>query len=105
MSDTDNYKPGDKLAFNVYGQWEIHTVDRVTPSGRIICGHRTLNPDLSIRGRRGFGGPFVAYPVTPKIEREAWRQKVVMHADRFNFASLSDGALWLVEQAMAGAKQ
>ncbi len=53
MSD-DAIKVGDELAFRVgmVGTIQIHQVTAITPSGRIVCGPYTMNPDLSIRGRK-----------------------------------------------------
>lgn len=73
---------GDSLAFccGFGGRYEIHTVTRITPSGRIVCGRYTLNPDLSIRGRRSGGigswGPRRGEVVTPEIRGIIRSQRV-----------------------------
>ena len=44
------YKSGDRLAYWSGDRWGIRRIDRITPSGRLVIGTTTLNPDLSIRG-------------------------------------------------------
>ena len=64
-------KVGDELAFRgCYGrEWSIFKVTGITPTGRIKCGHYTLDPNLRIRGPQKWG-PYEAKSVTPEI-REA----------------------------------
>lgn len=74
---TDGYAVGDELAFAVgYGnpQLEIRTIDRITPSGRIVCGNYTLDPSLRLRGR-SYGSPYSGQPVTEEIRIECARQE------------------------------
>lgn len=66
-------KVGDKLAFRIgfRNQWHIETIKKITPSGRIKCGHRELNPDLTVRGRsNSWSGPYCAEILTPELEAE-----------------------------------
>lgn len=75
MSETtvQQFKVGDELAFqtgNWQGGWEIHKITKITPSGRLECGRWTLNPDLSIRGSKGYYGPYKAYVVTDLIREK-----------------------------------
>ena len=73
MSD---YKAGDQLVLkHRYGDWQIITVGRVTPSGRLVCGNYTLNPDLTVRGRGDWSAVYRAEPVTPEIRTEVLRQR------------------------------
>lgn len=65
--DSVEIKVGDSLAFGCGSRYEIHKVTRITPSGRIVCGRYTLNPDLSVRGRTDRWGPYRGEVVTPKI--------------------------------------
>ena len=54
----------------------IETVDRITPSGRIVTDKTTqINPDLSIRGANKWG-PYRMKPVTPDIEEAYKKQEV-----------------------------
>lgn len=87
------YKVGDRLAISHrFGGWIIYTIDKITPSGRIVCGNYTLNPDLSIRGPEKWG-PYRAYPVTEEIERSARRREYLMRLGRVKFDVLPDSVL------------
>ncbi len=60
-------KVGDELAVpRRFGGWDFHTVEAITPSGRIKCGRFVLNPDLSIRGASPYG-PYSACLATDEI--------------------------------------
>lgn len=66
-----SYKVGDKLAFRIgfYQKWHVEEITHITPTGRMQCGHYTVNPDLTIRGKRdrGYYGPYRAEKVTQEI--------------------------------------
>lgn len=68
-------KVGDELAFQwgLNKRWGIFQVQRITPTGLIKCGHWTVNPDLSIRGR-GYTSPFRAHLPTPHVREQVRRQ-------------------------------
>lgn len=72
---TDKIKVGDKLAFRVdYGSgWEIQTVERITPSGRIVTLSYTMDPNLKIRGNTGWG-PHQGEPVTDELQQQIKRK-------------------------------
>ena len=104
----NKYAVGDKLAFRGgygNGSWEIHEIERITPSGRIVCGRFTLNPDLSIRGRSGYSGPFKGEPVTEEIENEYRRQKNLQKIDDTKFHLLSDSALAAIVDVIKSEKR
>lgn len=66
---------GDELAFRSgygKGQLQILRIERVTKSGRLVCGEITCNPDLTVRGRgRGWSQmPRRGELVTDAIRRE-----------------------------------
>lgn len=66
-------KVGDEIAFRVGGLnrvWAVYEVNRVTPSGRIRAGKYELNPDLTVRGKSGWGGPYTGHLVTSELRRE-----------------------------------
>ena len=86
---------GDELAFrHSYGTcWSIYKVEKITPSGRIVCGRYTLNPDLTIRGDRGYHGLYCGEIVTPKIRAEVARQKQLDLIAVTNWKELSDAVL------------
>ena len=72
---------GDELAFrcgSIRTRWEIHTITAISPSGLIKCGMWELNPDLTIRGKRGNYGPFAGEPVTEEIRQEMLRAKWIL---------------------------
>jgi hypothetical protein len=85
---------GDKLAFqNRYGSgWTIYKVTKITPTGRIKCGPYTLNPDLTIRGP-GKWGPYRAYEVTPAIQEEVRRAKLIQELQSVKFEKLTTDQL------------
>lgn len=85
------YTVGQEIAFNVgygSGTWEIEKIEKITPSGRLICGHRTLNPGLSIRGGGGFGQPYRGHIVTDKIRKQYQRQQLVTYFRTLEYDAL-----------------
>jgi hypothetical protein len=76
MSEDKPQRPiqvGDEIAFlsdSFSRSWRIYKVDKITPSGRIKVGHYELNPDLTIRGRSGWSGPFSGVFVTPELRKK-----------------------------------
>ena len=92
----EGVKIGDKLAFDTgYGlgsrqtRWAIYEVTKITPSGRIVCGPYTLDPNLSIRGRKGYGGPYRGKVVTQEILDSVKASKLIGLIDRVKFRELS----------------
>jgi hypothetical protein len=75
MSEDSQQRPiqvGDEIAFrsdHFSRSWTVYKVDKVTKSGRIKAGHYEMNPDLTIRGRSGWGGPFKGVFVTPELRK------------------------------------
>ena len=75
MSEDSQQRPiqvGDEIAFrsDYFGRlWTVYKVDKVTKSGRIKAGHYEMNPDLTIRGRSGWGGPYKGVFVTPELRK------------------------------------
>lgn len=98
------YAVGDKLAFS-YSQrkWEVGKITKITPSGRIVCGRFTLNPDLTIRGDKGYGGPYRGVPLTDEIKREYVRQKHIELIRSTRFEDLSDRQLDAVVRSIQSA--
>lgn len=88
------FKVGDKLAFRYgfgAGFWSILTIEKITSSGRYICGPFTLNPDLTVRGRKGrLASPYRAQAVTPKILTLYERQKYLDIIQRTDFNILGN---------------
>lgn len=105
MNETE-IKVGDELAFHGgygHGKWSIHKVDRITPSGRIVCGPYTLNPNLRVRGRRGYGGPWEGERVTAKIREDVRRRKLLETIDDVKWGSLDTDTLAKVNALVASA--
>lgn len=88
-------KVGDELAFQCgYGrQWEIHCVEKITPSGRIKVGRWELDPDLRVRGRSGYGGPYEGEIPTPEIREAIKRQYLTRRIERQKFGDLTTNQL------------
>jgi hypothetical protein len=75
MKDDNPQRPiqvGDEIAFRVGfgGTQVVYKVDKVTPSGRIKVGMYELNPDLRVRGRHGFSGPYKGVFVTDELRKQ-----------------------------------
>ena len=91
------YAVGDALAFRCYSPmragWDIHKITKIMPSGRIVCGPFSLNPDLSIRGKSGYGGPYRAEPVTDTIVAEVRRFKALEYVKGFDWNKLETDSL------------
>jgi len=89
------YAVGDQLAFDCgfgRGHWKIATIDKITPSGRIVCGLFTLNPDLTIRGHNGYG-PYRGQPVTDEIRAKVKRQENLSIISGAKFSEMSEDVL------------
>ena len=97
-------KVGDKLAFRGFANhYSICTVERITASGRIICGKYTLNPDLTVRGRNdSFHTPYEAEPVTPEIIASVIRRKTLEQIVHTDWPSLTFDALKRIETIIKG---
>lgn len=95
---------GDELAFKggSSGNWQIIKVDRITPSGRIVCGRFTLNPDLSIRGEKGWGGPYRGQPVTEAIREVVQRRDFIERINRAKLADMPTSQLIRIKEAVEG---
>jgi hypothetical protein len=95
------YKVGDRLAFSHSGKWRVYLIDRITPSGRIVCGPYTLNPDLSIRGPEKWG-PYRACAVTEEIEKACRRREYLDILSRVRFDELTDDVLDALVEVLEG---
>jgi len=90
------YAVGDALAFHFYAgircSWEIHKITKIMPSGRMVCGPFTLNPNLRVRGR-GYDAPYKAEPVTDEIVAEVRRFKALKYVRGFDWKKLGLNSL------------
>ena len=98
MSNANTLKVGDELAFHFRAgsgcsRWEIRKIDKITPTGRIKIGGFELNPDLTVRGERGWNSPYCAEPVTDVIRKAVKRQNNISLLSQTKFGSLSDDQL------------
>lgn len=98
---------GDELAFMVgFGKsYEIHKVDRITPSGRIKCGRWDLNPDLTIRNRTSYYGPSVGVPVTDEIRHRVRREFLIIKLSRAQWGELSNEELEVAYKVLEDHKK
>jgi hypothetical protein len=93
------YKVGDRLAFSHSGKWYVYPIDEITPSGRIVCGPYTLDPDLSISGSDKWGR---AYEVTGKIEEARRRREYLEILSRVRFDELTNDVLGDLVEVLEG---
>jgi hypothetical protein len=88
------FKVGDKLALRFYiGSivWQILEIEKITPTGRYVCGPYTINPDLSIRGSKEvLRRCYRAQAVTPEIIAIYERQKCLEIIRQTNFKLLGN---------------
>lgn len=90
------YAVGDQLAFRCGSDshfWVIATISKITPTGRIKCGQWELDPDLRVRGRSGYSGPYEGEPVTEEIRNEIKRMKNLNFLRDVKWKELSDDQL------------
>lgn len=99
-------KVGDKLAFYYQGiGYRIETVSSITPTGRIKCETRTLNADLTVRGRGDSFSARRGERVTPTILDVMVRQKFTDFLRRFDFRTLTTETLRAIYKlAQSGEK-
>lgn len=99
-------KVGDELAFcGGYEQrWEIHRVEKITPTGRIRCGRYELNPDLTVRGWSSFT-PRSCEPVTDKIRERYKRQELAYMLNDIDWTEVSMQKLERIAAILAEENQ
>lgn len=94
----NKYKVGDELAFrcgsNSSRRWEIHKIEKITPSGRMRCGRWELNPDLTLRSRYDYSCPHKAEPVTSAIRKGIQREKSIQTIKDTTWSKLTDDQLF-----------
>ena len=103
MSDNLQVVVGQSLAFRgPWGiGWNICKVEKITPTGRIVCGTYVLNPDLTVRGRTGSpGAPFQGYVITEQIKLEVKRQQMLSQIRRTKISELDDRQLEAIVAAI-----
>ena len=73
------FKVGDEVAFQrrTYGPpWDIFKVERITPTGRMVAGPYTMNPNGRVRSRDDYLTPWEGQPVTARIRQELHQYKL-----------------------------
>jgi hypothetical protein len=88
---------GDKLfvGYNMaaINPLQLIQVERITPSGRLVCSHNfVLNPDLSIRGAKPWG-PFNAIPWNEALQDKYDRQEYISFLNKCQWSRLSTARL------------
>jgi len=103
---TTQLEVGDQLAFRrTHGSgWTIHKITRITPSGRIVCGPYTLNPDLSVRAA-AYYGPYTGHLVTDAIRSEVTRDRRLKRLQSIVFDGLTDEQLTGILRIVGGEDQ
>lgn len=101
---TPQLKVGDELAFLNSGfcvkpTWTINAIERITASGRIECGGRVLNSDLTIRGCER-GNPRRAYIATDEHRESIKRQDNLKIIQRIRFDELDATQLQQIVDAI-----
>ena len=85
---------GDELVVrNQLTGWTVIKIQKITKTGRLNCGHYTLNPDLTVRGSKGSYGPYQAQIITDEIREQIRRRKHLLVVDSFNWNEASDDFL------------
>lgn len=91
------FKVGDKLAFKYYTgsiTWQVWEIERITPTGRYVCGPYTINPDLSIRGGKEIlRRCYRAQAATPEIIALYERQQCLEKIQQTDFKRLGNESL------------
>lgn len=87
-------KIGDELAFfrRDFG-WVIMSVDRITSTGQIRCGHLRVTPSLKVIGRKIDRFSYVVRKPTAAIRDEARKNMVLKEVSDINWDKLDTGEL------------
>lgn len=86
------FKPGQRA---VISRVQIVSVDRVTPSGRVIVGDRTFNPDGYERAGGSRYHAARLEPLTPEIESEIQLVKRGAEASNAAAKAIASADAWL----------
>jgi len=98
VEQTPRFKVGDELAFmtrSPYGaRWYFNTIDRITPSGILVCGKTRVRVSgggqfLSVIGESGWATTLVE-PATDEIRREARRDRMIDKIENTKWRDLDD---------------
>lgn len=94
MKEIPNLKVGDKLAFysGRSDGYTLHSINKITPTGRIKCAGFELNPDLTIRGADAWSTLSVYVP-TEEIMRKIKRDRIVGRLKKISWSAMPDDVL------------
>jgi len=100
-------KVGDRLAFCSgfgAGRWDTYEVTKITPTGVIRCGPYSLDPNLRVKGARGYEAPAEGQHITPAIVDAINRQRALAFLQRVKWSDLPTAALVTVCETVNAAK-
>lgn len=98
--------PGDELAFISRNGISIRKVDKITPSGRIVCGPYTLDSDLRVRGEQDSWNRISVELATDAHRESIARSRLLGDVGRFrNWENLTIEQLQAVQKIQLEAKQ
>ena len=107
-NNTETYAVGDELAFRHYRNFggvppcSLHKIERITPTGLMVCGCYKVTPDLRIRGEYS-STDCVGRP-TPEIIEELTRWRIVDRLSRLKWNTLTTDALKAVADIIGKEK-
>jgi hypothetical protein len=104
-----NLKVGDELAFHYHHgpgcPYVISTITKITPTGIIKCGDISLNPDLTVKGDRGWSFPREAKVVTDAIRLEIRRWNAAYNLKHANWDKVDAAVLFAVLDLIENKKK
>jgi len=102
-------KVGDELAFHFQRSlgcpYHIYAVTKITPTGIIKCGDISLNPDLTVKGDRGWSFPREAEVLTDAIRLEIRRWNAVYKLKHANWDKVDAAVLFAVLDLIENKKK
>jgi len=109
-NDTKTYAVGDELAFRHcrdFGgvpPYSLHKIERITPTGLMVCGGYKVTPDLRIRGEGEYSSTDCVGRPTPEIIEELTRWRIVDRLSRLKWNTLTTDALKAVADIIGKEK-
>ena len=96
VEQTPRFKVGDELAYKFphSNRWRIVAIDRITPSGILVCGSWRVRVSrggqfLSVIGESGWSTTRVE-PATDEIRREVRRDRMIDKIENTKWRDLDD---------------
>lgn len=92
--DISDLNVGDRCCYITHGiggrKIVSLKIDRITPSGRIVTGTMTWNPDGSLRGASEYSRTGRLMPVTDEIQGEITKQAQVKRLNEVDWNKIPD---------------